>query len=68
MNILGFPVVECEEAGESVYLMPKISVSVPVYDGMTVLDQIALEQKLIADEIIAAARRGEVGVIKNVKL
>lgn len=66
-DILGIPIVECEEAGDTIYLLPKVRPVVYLAPGQ---HEATLEQELAATLEAAytqAAKHGEVGVIRNVK-
>lgn len=67
-EIFGIPVVETEAAGDSIFLMPTVHPVVYIPPGGYTPDELlAAEQRAIIEAYTQAARRGEVGVIRNVK-
>lgn len=61
------PIIECEEAGDSIYLLPKVNPVVYLRPGQR---EATIEQEMVAiiEAYTQAARRGEVGVIRNVRV
>lgn len=53
--------------GTMLYL-PHIVVTVPLIEGLTELEVMRLAANCWGNEMIAAARHGEVGIIKNMKV
>lgn len=65
-NVCGIPIIESEEAGDTVYLLPPVRPVVYLAPGQSVP---TLQQELdaIVEAYTQAAKRGECGVIKNAK-
>lgn len=67
-ELFGIPVIETEEDGDTIYLMPPVRPVVYVSPGGYSFEEtLAAEQQAIIEAYTQAARRGEIGVIKNVK-
>ena len=66
-DLFGIPVVLSEEAGDSIFLMPKVRpvVFVPP-DGYSPEQMQSAEIAATVEAYTQAARRGEIGVIRNV--
>lgn len=69
MEIFGIEVVECEEAGDAAFLLPTVHPVVyePVGGFASDAERRGAEMDAITEAYVQAAKRGEVGVIKNVR-
>lgn len=67
-DLFGIPIVETEAADNSVYLLPQVRpvVYVPPH-GLTFEERIAAEQQAIIEAYTQAAKRGEIGIIRNIR-
>lgn len=67
-DLFGMKVVETEEAGDNIYLMPALSPVVFIPSGGFSPEQmLEAEHRAIIEAAIRAARRGETAVIRNIK-
>lgn len=70
MKLFEIPIIEDESAPTGTpFLMPQVHpvVHEPPGGFKTVMGRISAEQAALVDAYVQAAKRGEVGVIKNVK-
>lgn len=66
-ELFGIPVVESEEAGDSIFLLPKVQPVVFIPSrGYSPDEMRAAERAALIEAYTQAARRGEIGIIKNV--
>lgn len=67
-ELFGIPVIECEEAGDSIFLMPQVRpvVFIPP-QGYSPDEMRGAEMAALVEAYTQAARRGEVAVVKNIK-
>ena len=67
MSEFGIPIVECEEVGDNIYLLPSVNPVVYVPPSGYSPEQLeAAERQALLDAYVEAARQGRVGVIRNV--
>lgn len=65
MKIAGIEIIECEEVGDSIFLLPQVH---PVAYAAPGQLKPTFQQRMdaVTEAYVQAARRGEVGVIKNI--
>lgn len=67
-ELFGIPVILCDEAGDSIFLMPKVEPVVYIPPGGYSPAEIRVaETTATVEAYTQAARRGEIAVLKNVK-
>lgn len=69
INVFGFDVEIVDGVPQdTMFLLPRFQLTVPRPPGLSDLEYDALCIEMLSTEMIAAAKRGEVGMIKGVKV